>query len=277
MRNSSTASNRTLPASRSRGFDVRLILALSLAGSPVAATASAAVPAAMAEPILEDTQLADCAAKSKLSKSAFVANSFELKNVTLKSGEHLTVATGVTQCVCAAQNCPTVVVLAQKGGAYRTVLSGWTIESKILPDGSAVLTSHDSAAVSDRSIYRWNGSTYAVVRSERVDARSGTVKPMSLPVAFAANASSATVSGKAAQGFGDTYTLHANAGQTMSLALRSPNGKRLGGFALYRGEALVAQADAHWSGKLPASGEYSITIDGGDETLEPYALTISIR
>ena len=240
-------------------------------------SANQVTQAGVVNAILEDSDIGDCAAKSKLGKAAFVAKAFELKNVTLKSGERMTVATGMDQCVCAAENCPTVVVLAAKDGTYRTVLSGFTIEAKISPDGTAVLSSHDSAAVSDRSSYRWNGKTYAATKAERVDARSGTVKPMFVPVAFAAGSSSATLSGKAALGFGDTYSLDATAGQTMELALSAPPGKSVGHLAVFRGDTIVAESGTHWRGKLPANGTYRIGVDGAGETLEPYTLKITIR
>lgn len=254
-------------------FATVLYLALS---SPAAAAAQAP-PAALAAAILKDADIGDCASQANVSPAAFVASAFELKPVTLKTGERLTVATGSSACVCAAQNCPTLVVLAQPGGAYRTVIAGWAIASEVEPDGSAVLTAHDSAAVSDRTVYHWTGKAYAVVRSERVDARSNTVKPMSVPLAFAAGASSATVSGKAALGFGDTYTVSAGAGQTMTLHLASTRGEVPGRITLFHGDAVVAQAGTQWSGKLAARGVYRIAVDGSGETLRPYTLTVTIR
>jgi hypothetical protein len=264
-----------------RSTPVQVVMAAALiafTGTAAPGAVAAAAPSGgLVAAILKDADIGDCAAKSKLSHADFVAKAFDLKDVTLKGGERMTVATGMDACVCAAQNCPTLVVLAEKNGAYRTVLSGWTIASKVLPDGSAVLDSHDSAAVSDRSVYRWNGTTYAVVKAERVDARSGTVKPMSIPLVFAAGASSATVSGKVALSFGDVYTFAAAAGQTISLALASQGRAAPDTLILLHGDTILADAGRAWSGKLPATGQYRLIVEGAEDSLIPYTLRIAIH
>jgi hypothetical protein len=247
--------------------------AMTAAGVLAAAPPSGGLVAA----ILKDADIADCATRSKLSRAGFVAKAFDLKDVTLKDGKRMTVVTGIDACVCAAQNCPTLVLLAEKNGAYRTVLSGWAIESKVLPDGSAVLDSHDSAAVSDRTTYRWNGTTYATAKAERVDARFGAVKPLSVPLVFAAGQSSATVSGKAALGFDDVYTFAAGGGQTISLALASQGHEPPVTVTLLHGDTILANAGRSWSGKLPATGQYRILVEGAEDALVPYTLTIAIH
>jgi hypothetical protein len=185
-----------------------------------------------------------------------------------------------------------LVLLAERNGGYRTVLSDIASpnrEPEVLRDGTAILNSHDSAIVSDRRTYRWNGTTYALVKSERLNAQLGAVKPMFVPIAFAGGASSASLTGKAASGFGDSYVLSASAGQRMTLTLSAPN---RGSVTLFRGNcssqdcSIVAEApgigslpaaSAHWTGRLPADGEYQIDVNCVGETLRPYTLTVTIH
>jgi hypothetical protein len=257
---------------------VRLRTSIALFVALAAPASAAAPPAGVVAAILADQGVADCFAQSHLaSKAAFVAKAFDFQPVRLRSGARMTVARGMDACVCAAQNCPTFVLYAETGGRYRTVLSDFTIESNVAADGTATMTAHDSAAVSNRSIYRWDGKRYALVRSERVDLRSATVKPMNVALSFAPGASSATVSGRAAFGFGDTYVLRAKAGQTLSLRLTTPVGKPDGRVTIFFDNGVFAQAGTHWTGRLKASGTYSIAVDGAGETLQPYSLTVAIH
>lgn len=251
---------------------------LSLLVAATAAPALALPANGIVAALLKDGQFADCAAKSKTSRAAYVAKAFTLEPVRLHDGKRVVVATGADACVCAAQNCPTLVLLAQSGGRYRTVLSDWAIAARVTPDGYADLSAHDTAAVSNRTLYRWNGTRYAIVKSERVDLRSGAVRPMSVALAFAPGTSSATRTGTAALGFGDTYTLRARAGQVLALSLTTPGGKPFGHALLLRGtDTLVADAGARWRGTLSATGDYAIAVEGDGESLAPYRLTVTIR
>ena len=256
-------------------------LAATLVALPIAPSlalgAEPPPPPGLAAALLKDRDVAGCARRSGLSATAFAAKAFDFERVTLDGGAHMTVATGANSCLCAVQNCPTFVLLAERDGAYRTVLSTYALGSSVLPDGSAVLTAHDSALVADRTTYRWNGTTYTVVKAERVDQQSGAVKPMSVPIAFAPGTFSASVAGKAAVGFGDTYTLRARAGQTLALRVSSPRGTAVGGVIVLHGNTLVADVKLHWSGKLPATGEYAILVEGATDSLTPYHLTMTIR
>lgn len=252
------------------------LVALSIAPR-LALAAEPPPPPGLAAALLEERDIASCARRSGLSATAFAAKAFDFERVTLEGGAHMTVATGANSCLCAVQNCPTFVLLAERGGAYRIVLSSYALGSSVLPDGSAVLTAHDTALVADRTTYHWTGTTYAVVKAERVDQQSGVVKPMTVPIAFAPGTFSATVAGKAALGFGDTYTLRARAGQTLALRVSSQRGTAVGGVIVLHGNTLVADAKLRWTGKLPANGEYAISVEGATDSLVPYRLTVTIH
>lgn len=98
-------------------------------------------------------------------------------------------------------------------------------------------------------------------------------------VRFARGAESATLSATVIRGDRNNYIFEAKAGQLMRVDITSvehnavfqiagPDGHELAG----AGEGADAE---HWSGRLPASGDYRITV-GGTRGNATYTLTVGI-
>ncbi len=252
-------------------------LILAALGLTAAAAGATPEPAAVIGALFGHERFATCAMQAHASRATYAARAFGFQNVTLASGERMIVATGADSCVCAAQNCP-VIVLERTAGTARDVLDSWAISATVRTDGSAVLTAHDNAALSDRTTYRWNGAEYVVARSEIVDQRTGTAKPASIALRFAPGAASTTVSGAVSFGFGDTYVLRANAGQTLGVVPAAPQ-RNIAGISLRAadGTTLVDRRPGSWTMKLPHGGTYDVYVEGTSDELAPYRLTISLR
>src|SRR5581483_3060252 len=171
------------PGRLRHGAALVLALAFALAGLGVRA-ASTAVPPALAEALVRDPDVAPCAERSHAASSvAYVGANFQLANVALASGPRLVVVSGGGECVCGNANCK-VEVFEHDGNAYKPVLSDYAIDWKVRPDGTATITSHDSAAVVFRTTYRWSGRKYSVTKSEMVYVPSNVAKPASREVKF---------------------------------------------------------------------------------------------
>jgi hypothetical protein len=249
------------------------------AGATARCAASNTVPAALADALVRDADVAPCAQSAHASSNAAYASAnFRVRSVTLRSGPRMSVLTGGGSCVCGNVNCK-VAVFEREGDAYRSVLSGYAIRSDVRPDGTAVITSHDSAAVVFRSTYRWNGKLYVAVKTEMVYVANNVAKPASRTVKFAPGTSSAMLSGnRIALGFEDRFDFDAASGQTVTLQLVKHD-SLFGSFSVLRDDATIGRAErGSLVAKLPASGTYHVVVEGGgDGSFSAYALRLTIR
>jgi len=240
---------------------------------------AATVPPRLAAALVREDDVAYCLGKAHAASSvAFAQANYQFSNVTLSAGPKLVVLSGGGSCQCGNANCK-LEVFRQNGESYVSVLSTYSIRSDVRPDGVAVIDSHDSANVSVRTTYRWNGSKYAVDKDELVLEDPQTVKPESRTVRFAPGTSEATLTGDKVQaGFDDYFDFEASAGQTVTLTLLQHD-QHFGSFALngVDGTQLrTSQGDA-FSFKLPASGSYRIDVSGADQTFTSYSLQITVH
>lgn len=100
-------------------------------------------------------------------------------------------------------------------------------------------------------------------------------------IRFTRGASSATVKGAVIRGETDTYTLEAQAGQRMTVRISALEKNAV--FQIYRpgGDGALIGADegddaTSWTGKLPASGVYTIVV-GGTRGNATYKLFVEIK
>jgi hypothetical protein len=265
-----------MSAIRTRAFFCNL--GALVGGLVTVAVAATEVPAALATAVVRDPDVAPCFEQAHAASSqAYVNANFDLKTVALQSGARMAVVTGGGSCVCGNVNCK-VAVFWHDGHAYRGVLSAYGYETAVRPDGSAVITSHDSADVSYRTTFRWNGKTYALSKDEMVFTPTGVAKPARRTLRFAPGQSSAVVSGdRVALGFEDHISFDASAGQTVTLTLLK-HGPHFGTFSLLRdGISIVSAAHGTLTKALSKSGRYELLVDGSDENLSSYSIDVSIH
>jgi len=259
----------------------RLALLASVAFGTVGsgnAEVSKPFPSALADALVRDPDVAACAQSAHApSNAAYASANFDFSNVELRDGARMTVVTGGGSCVCGNANCK-IAVFVRDGSAYRSVLSDYGIDWKVRPDGTAVVTSHDSAEVVLRTSYRWNGKVYEVSAREMVYLPNNVAKPAIRDITFAPGASSTVIRGdKLTLGFEDHWTFSARAGQTLTLSLikRDPH---FGSFSVRSAEAtLGAASSGTLQVELPQSLRYEIIVEGGDASFSSYALNVTIH
>ena len=191
--------------------------------------------------------------------------------------------TSASDCECGQANCAQWVYRAQ-GDSLQLLLR---TEGYVLSIDSTShtgwrdirTTSRNNAAIVDHTRYAFNGARY-----ERADGRIENLgthesKPTLQRVRFTAGQSSTTVSGTTAPSFPDSWVLSARQGQTLKLVLTSARDAGVT-FTVMGPQAtsarMLADAQSKWSGELPASGTYTIIVDGKGDTKTPYQLTIAI-
>jgi hypothetical protein len=239
---------------------------------------STAFPATLADTLVRDPDVAPCARSAHApSNAAYASANFHLSSVELPSGVRMAVVTGGDSCVCGNVNCK-VAVFERDGNAYRPVLSDYGIDWKVRPDGTAVVTSHDSADVVLRTSYGWNGKIYEVTARDMVYLPSNVAKPAIRDVKFARGASSVVIRGdRLTLGFEDRWSFSARAGQTLTLALVKRD-RHFGSFAVRSDEATLGSAsNGSLQLTLPQSSRYEITVEGADASFSSYALNVTIR
>jgi hypothetical protein len=262
-------------------MQLRAALLASVAFGTVAAgngEAATAFPVPLADALVRDPDVAPCARSANTaSNAAYASANFHLSDVELRSGARMAVVTGGDSCVCGNVNCK-VAVFERDGNAYRPVLSDYGFDWKVRPDGTAVVTSHDSADVVFRTSYGWNGKIYEVSAREMVYLPSNVAKPAVRDVTFAPGTSSEVIRGNALTlGFEDHWSFAAREGQTLTLTLmkRDPH---FGSFAVRSDEATLGTAS---SGSLqltlPQSSTYEIVVEGADASFSSYVLNVTIR
>jgi hypothetical protein len=210
------------------------------------------------------------------SREGFVRKSYDIQPLDLRTGQHVVILRAHTGCLCGAQNCP-VSAYVQHGGDFRLALSGPAIDSRFEKNGTAVITSHDSALVSVRETYLFRSSRYVLTKDEIVNNETGEAKPSAIPVRFAPGANSTTLRGHVVLGFPDTYIVTARKGQVLHVSLNLRNDDARVSITLVDSGRELVTPSRSWSGALPANGDYRITVDGSTETTARYALTISIK
>jgi hypothetical protein len=264
-----------------RPIGFRLMLLASLALTTFGANDGASAkpfPSAIADALVRDPDVATCAQTAHArSNAAYAGQNFDLSTVKLTDGPHMLVVTGGGSCVCGNANCK-IVVFEQNGDAYRSVLSDYGIDWKVRPDGTAVVTSHDSAAVVYRTSYRWSGKTYTVTATDMVYLPSNVSKPATRVVSFASGASSTVIRGnKLTLGFEDEYAFSARAGQTLTLTLVEHD-RHFGSFSVRSdGTALGTASIGTLRIALPQSQRYEITVEGADGSFSSYALSVRLH
>jgi hypothetical protein len=263
-----------------RSFGFRLMLLASLALMTQGANDggnSKPFPSALADALVRDPDVAPCAQSSHAaSNAAYASANFDLSRVRLTGGAQMVVVTGGGSCVCGNANCK-IAVFEQNGDAYKPVLSDYAIDWKVRPNGTAVITSHDSAAVVFRTSYRWSGKAYAVTATDMVYLPSNVSKPATRAITFAPGATSTVIRGdKLTLGFEDEWTFSARAGQTLTVTLvkRDPH---FGSFSIRSdGTTLGTASTGTLHVTLPQSRRYDITVEGSDESFSSYALSVRI-
>jgi hypothetical protein len=99
-------------------------------------------------------------------------------------------------------------------------------------------------------------------------------------IVFPKGQNGTTIDGTVVRGDRDTYSLRANAGQTMRVEITSTDNNAV--FVIYQpnGKTLPNAGDGQdatlWEGKLPAKGAYNIEV-GGTRGNADYSLTIAIE
>lgn len=235
-------------------------------------------PSALADALVRDPDVAPCAERARTaSHAAYASANFDLSRVNLTDGPHMVVVSGGGSCVCGNANCK-IAVFEQNGNAYRSVLSDYAIDWKVRPDGTAVITSHDSAAVVFRTSYRWSGKTYTVTATDMVYLPNNVSKPATRAVKFAPGASSTVIRGnKLTLGFEDEWTFSARAGQSLTVTLVRRD-RHFGSFSIRSdGTTLGTASTGTLHVTLPQSRRYDITVEGSDESFSSYVLSVRIH
>ena len=258
---------------------------------PASMLVASALAASLVTAIAHATGVADCANETNQSAAAFVRSSFDTHDLRLYDGTHVTVA--ISHSPCLAHNAVNrVLVYARKpDGTYELAFDDYgspdTVDAS--SDGTVTLTSHETVEIVDEATYVWNGRTYVFSpeRSQRYDVAIGEGRPYVVRVEFARGRSSATLSGTIAGGFGDDYEFDARAGQKVTVRIVDGSSKNVR-FDVYRGRPglespveLVLGASQTWSGTLPSSGTWNLSVSGVEtmahDAKAPYSLILTIR
>lgn len=234
--------------------------------------------------MLKDRGVSACVAESGQTPAAYVAGSFERKDLTLRTGERIVVTIGNSGCMARGQSVR-VLVYRRIGETYRRVYDGVSMpdQARAGTDGTLLLPTHETIDTIFEPVYVWNGATYAFspALSHVYDVPLGTDRPYWLPVRFLPGTSSTVLHGSAADNFGQTYTFTARAGQSVSIDVLLPE-KHPPAVFLALGDRTIADLDNRtWSGTLPAGGTYTLDVFGPegarDDVLTPYAIRLEIR
>ncbi|HVR46880.1 MAG TPA: hypothetical protein VMT95_09655 [Candidatus Binatia bacterium] len=237
---------------------------------------------------MSDKAIAACASESGRTPQAYVAQAFQLRHLTLRGGEYMTVAVAIDPCLALGQS-TRVAIYERIGSGYRRVLDAPTLPAfaQVSADGTATMPTHDSVELILESTYVWNGTKYvfSAARSHLYDVALGERRPYEVPVRFAPGTSTTTLSGTVAYHFGDEYVLRARAGQRISIRLQSGARPPHTGASLYYDDDASSLAQLSgvtaWSGTLPKTGTYRLFVSGTNEHDEyrrsRYEIRLAIR
>jgi len=241
-------------------------------------------PAEVVTALARDGTVAACAREAGASPQAYVSQAFTLRDVRLRGGEQMTVAEGTDGCLALGQS-NRIVIFEHRAGGYHRVLNAMTMagDAQVRADGTVVLPTHETIATIFESAYVWDGRAYqfSAPRSTIYDVPLEQRRPYQTVVRFAAGAFATTLTGSVAEDFGDEYRFDARAGQHITITLRAHAAPRPAA-VLLNGERTIAILDGdRWSGRLPHSGSYELSVFGSGEadpaTLSTYTLRLEIR
>jgi hypothetical protein len=254
--------------------------------------AAAALAASLVSALTGAAGIADCAKESGESAAAFVRHNFDTRAITLYDQTHVTVAVSHSECLAHNAVNRVLVFARTPGGSYRLVLDdyGFTDNVEASIDGTVTLASHETVEIIDEATYVWNGTKYVISpeRSHRYDVAIEEDRPYVTRVTFAPGASSATLAGTIAGGFGDDYEFDALAGQRVTLQILMGSSKDLR-FDVYQdrpgnqGMRNLTTLDASrtWNAILPTGGTWKVSVYGVSSmdhtTKVPYSLLLTIR
>lgn len=243
-------------------------------------------PPGLVAGLMQDESVAACAGQAGKSSQAYVAGAFDLRHVTLRAGQKMTVLIATDPCLALGQS-TRIMIFEKTPQRYRRVLNEVTLPefAQVRSDGTVTLPTHESMDVIFEATYVWTGTTYAFapLRSHRYDVGLNERRPFEVPVHFARGASAAKLSGSVAYNFGDTYVFEALAGQTVTIELTAHTARRPR-ITLYYDDDISSLGEVgsntKWSGKLQKSGTYRLLLSGGDESnesaLSHYTIRLSI-
>lgn len=227
-----------------------------------------------------------CARESGSPPAVYVGRALELKGVTLRTGQQMTVATSTDGCLAVGQSAR-IMIFEKTPEGYRRVLKSLTLEDswRIGKDGTAVLPTHESMDVIFEGTYVWNGTKYvfAPLKSHRFDVGLDERKPDEVQLRIV-RGTPMTISGNVAYNFGDDYVFTARAGETVTLELIK-RGEPMPSVALDRDDDISSVGELNetgkWSGKLTKSGTYylriSVTNESDAERRSRYALRLTVH
>lgn len=243
--------------------------------------------AALVTALMRDVQLQGCVSDSGLQPAAYIAKNFKVQPFTLRTGERMTLTVPTTGCMSRGQSMR-VFIYHETPNGYKQVLDAGTfLDAAYLQgsdDGEIELPEHDTMSTIFEGTYVWNGDVYAFAptKSHMFDLPLQVRRPLQIPIEFAPGTSSIVLSGTTAPEFGQDYRFTARAGQHVTIDLIDYRGKEPAVF-LNRGdtgEKTIDMDDPHWSGVVPVTGPYVLSIFGsGDakQKLEPYTVRLTIR
>jgi hypothetical protein len=215
----------------------------------------------------DDPQLREAAASARIRRLGHVA------------GDDVILATVEQQCMCGAHNCPYYAIRLTPGKP-RALFTAYGFEARVAPDRaplpSITVRGHDSALVIDENVYAFRNGTYVPSAAYRVRADDGSRKPDTVPVRFAAGASSTRIRGSAALGWYDAYTFAAAKGQRVVVeGVRSGAKLTTTLFGPAGTETVTLRPGVAQT--LPSTGTYRLHVENDSETAAPYAFTLRIR
>lgn len=262
------------------------MLPLALAWA-VASAAPGLAPPDLVAALMHNKDVAGCAGQASDTPQKYVTRSFLLSEVTLRSGEHMTVAQAQDPCL-AHNSVNRVLIFEHTASGYRSVLDDYTLpgQADVSDDGTVTFASHESMMVIFEATYVWNGKTYVFSgpRSHRYDVAIGQRRLAEVPVRFAPGTFATTLSGTVAFNFGDDYDFDARAGQRVTIDASKTAGHHAS-VSLYYGDDTSSIAELFdtytWSGVLSKTGTYHLLVDGTNEHDEghmyPYEIRLTIR
>jgi hypothetical protein len=230
--------------------------------------------------LARDPDVRACALDAGESASTYLTKAFKYKNVTLRTGEAMTVA--IAQTGCLAHNASARVLIYERSSdAYKLVLDEYSLPEEVDAgsDGTVTLATHESMDTIFEATYVWNGSKYAFSpgRSDLYDVGLQERRPYQMRVSFAPGTSSTVLNGSVALNFPADYVFKASTGQKVTVELLAHTGN-ISTADLWFGEKEIDTSDStNWTVTLPNTGEFHLIVGGGTESDETRKSHYTIR